>query len=251
MELNDLVNQVNGFDSASPSEKIRLFAWYLHTHRNMATFKTGDLRSCYEKLHLPSPNISTYLTRMTETSPAKVLRKGNNYNLTRAARADLDAKYGVHQSIVHVSKLLSDLPAKISNVDQRTFLTEALSCYKVQAYRSCIVMTWNLAYARLLDWILTDAGRLAQFNATIAKRYPSFKTFQITKYDDFMDEMKERQVIDICSSAGLFNNNIYKILVGKLDRRNIAAHPSSVIIGQSQADDMIVDIVNNVVLALN
>ena len=99
MELPDLVDQVSGFDGATPSEKIRLFAWFLHTHRGMETFRTTDIRTCYEKLHLPVPNVAMYLTRMTETNPAKALRKGDNYNLTRAARTDLDGKYGIHQSI--------------------------------------------------------------------------------------------------------------------------------------------------------
>src|SRR5882672_8577338 len=112
MQLRELVDQVAGFDAAAPGEKIRLFAWWLHTHRNMVTFKTGDIRGCYEQLHLPMPNIAMYLTRMTNTKPAKALRKGDNYNLTRDARTDLDAKYGIHPTIQAVSKLLADLPDK-------------------------------------------------------------------------------------------------------------------------------------------
>jgi hypothetical protein len=250
MELSDLVNQVSSFDGAAPGEKIRLFAWFLHTHRGMATFKTTDVRACYEKLHLPVPNIAMYLARMTEASPAKALRKGDNYNLTRAARTDLDAKYGIHQSIIQVSKILADLPDKIPNVDERTFLTEALKCYKIEAYRACIVMTWNLAYSHLLDWILKDQARLASFNAAISKRYQKMTTLKITKYDEFLDELKESQVIEICNTASLFNSNVFKILREKLDKRNIAAHPSSVVVVQSQADDVVTDLVNNVVVAL-
>jgi hypothetical protein len=250
MELADLIDQITGFDSAAPAEKIRLFAWFLHTHRSMATFKTTDIRACYEKLHLPVPNVAMYLTRMTETSPARALRKGDNYNLTRAARADLDGKYGVHQSIIHVSKILADLPNKIPNVDERTFLTEALKCYKVEAYRACIVMTWNLAYGHLLDWILKDQTRLDSFNAAISKRYQKMTQLKITKYDEFLDELKESQVIEICNTASLFNSNVFKILKEKLDKRNIAAHPSSVVVVQSQADDLVTDLVHNVVVAL-
>jgi hypothetical protein len=250
MELSDLVNQVSSFDGAAPGEKIRLFAWFLHTHRGMATFKTTDVRACYKKRHLPVPNIAMYLARMTEASPAKALRKGDNYNLTRAARTDLDAKYGIHQSIIQVSKILADLPDKIPNVDERTFLTEALKCYKIEAYRACIVMTWNLAYSHLLDWILKDQARLASFNAAISKRYQKMTTLKITKYDEFLDELKESQVIEICNTASLFNSNVFKILREKLDKRNIAAHPSSVVVVQSQADDVVTDLVNNVVVAL-
>jgi hypothetical protein len=67
MELADLVNQVSEFDAAPPSEKIQLFGWFLHTHRDMDTFSTTAIRECYDKLHIPPPNIAMYLTRLTET----------------------------------------------------------------------------------------------------------------------------------------------------------------------------------------
>ena len=96
---------------------------------------------------------------------------------------------------------------------------------------------------------MNDTGRLGNFNATIIKRNSKKAGLVITKYDDFED-LKEREVIDICSTAGLYNSSVYKILVGKLDRRNIAAHPSAVVMVQSQADDTITDLVNNVILGL-
>lgn len=120
----------------------------------------------------------------------------------------------------------------------------------IEAYRACIVMTWNLAYSHLLDWVLREPTRLAAFNAAISRRYQKITTLRVTKYDQFLDELKESQVIEICNTADLFNSNIYKILKEKLDKRNIAAHPSTVVVVQSQADDMITDLVNNAVLAL-
>jgi hypothetical protein len=250
MELIELVNQVNAFDGASPSEKIRLFAWWLHTHRGMATFKTTDIRGCYEMLHLPPPNVAMYLIRMTETKPPKALRKGDNYNLTRIARVDLDAKYGVHPTIVQVSKLLTDLPDQVPDLAEKAFLGEAIDCYRVRAYRACIVMTWNLAFDHLLNWILRDPARLAAFNTAISKRYPKRVGTVIKAYDDFADEFKESEIIEVCNTAQTVSGNIVKILKEKLIKRNIAAHPSSVVVVQSQADDVVTDLVNNVVLAL-
>jgi hypothetical protein len=250
MQLQELVDQVP-FDTAAPREQIKLFAWWLHVYSGKELFGPAEVRICYAKLHINEPPaLATYLTRMADARPADLLREKGKYKLARQARTELDKTYGIHQSIVLVSKLLSDLPGKIPNVDQRTFLTEALKCYKVEAYRACIIMTWNLAYAHLLDWILSDGARLANFNAAITKRYQKMTTLKITKYDEFLDELKESQVIEICNSASLFNSNIFKILKDKLDRRNIAAHPSSVVVVQSQADDVITDLVNNVVLAL-
>ena len=139
---------------------------------------------------------------------------------------------------------------KCRNLAEKTFLDEALKCYRVQAFRACIVMTWNLAYNHLLNWLLADSTRLSQFNAAISKRNSKKGTLVVSKYDDFED-LKEREVIDICNIANLFNSSVYKILIAKLDRRNMAAHPSSVVVVQAQADDVVTDLVNNVVLALN
>jgi hypothetical protein len=60
--------------------------------------------------------------------------------------------------------------------------------------------------------------------------------------------LKESEVIEICNTAQLLNGNIIRILREKLGKRNNAAHPASVVIVQSQADDVITDLLNNVVL---
>ena len=69
-------------------------------------------------------------------------------------------------------------------------------------------------------------------------------------YDDFADEFNESEIIEVCNSAGTVSGNTIKILKEKLVKRNMAAHPSSVVVVQSQADDVVTDLVNNVVLAL-
>jgi hypothetical protein len=249
MQLQELVEQVPGFDGAAPKERIKLFAWWLHTHGGKELFAPVDIRGCYDKLHIDEPPaLATYLTRMFEAKD--LLKEKGQYKLARSVRADLDKKHGMHHSVVAVSKLLTDLVGKVPDLAEQNFLAEAIKCYRVEAYRACIVMVWNVTYNHLLNWILNDLNRLAKFNANIVKRNSKKIGLVITKYDDFED-LKEREVIDICNTAGLYNSSVYKILVGKLDRRNIAAHPSAVVMVQSQADDTITDLVNNVVLGLH
>lgn len=249
MQLQELVDQVAGFDAAAPKDKIKLFAWWLHVHDGKELFGPADVRACFNRLHMDEPPaLATYLTRLADAKDLIVER--GKYKLARSVRSELDKLYGVHHSVVAVSKILTDLPAKVPSVEERAFLQEALKCYRIEAYRACIVMVWNLAYVHLLDWVLKDANRLASFNSTISRRFPALKNIQVSKYDDFRDEFKERQVVEICSSAGLVNDDIFKILKAKLDRRNSAAHPSTIVFVQSQADDMITDLIHNVVLAL-
>jgi hypothetical protein len=250
MDLQDLIYQVAGFDALSPREKMGLFAWWLHVHGGKEVFEPSDIKACYDKLHLSQINIAMNLNRMADAKPPDLLRERKGFRLGRAVRTELDAKYGVHHSVIAVDKILTELPAKVPSIDERAFLQEALTCYRSKAFRACIVMVWNLAYSHLLDWLLAEPTRLATFNATITKRYPKKTGLTISKYDDFTDELKEREVIEICSSGNLINSSVFKILKDKLDRRNIVAHPASVVVVQHQADDTASELVNNVVLAL-
>jgi hypothetical protein len=249
MQLQELVDQVAAFDGAAPKEKIKLFAWWLHTYGGKEFFGPADIRGCFSKLHMDEPPaLATYITRLAEAKDL-IAEKGK-YKLARSVRAELDKKHGVHASIQAVSKLLTDLPDKVPDMVEKVFLSEAIDCYRVRAYRACIVMTWNLAFDHLLCWISKDTARLAAFNAAITRRYPKRTGVVMKSYDDFADEFKESEIIEVCNTAQAVNGNIIKILKEKLVKRNLAAHPSSIVVVQSQADDVVTDLVNNVVLSL-
>lgn len=248
MTLEELITQISGFDGLPHPDKIRYFSWYIHTEGGSASFDNAAIRDCYHQLHLPPPNLSVYLPRMASKKPAELLRAKGGYKLAGPIRRTMDGKFGRAGSVA-VTALLSDLPGKISDVAEQTFLSEALDCYRVKAFRAAIVMTWMLAFAHLSDWILSDATRLSAFNGAIAVRFPSKKAVNIRGVDD-LAELKESEMIEIARNAKLISKNVSDILRDKLKRRNMAAHPSRVQITQAQADDTITDLVNNVVLSL-
>jgi hypothetical protein len=253
MLLEDLISQITGFDAQSPREKMRLFAWWLHVHGGKELFAPTDIKQCYDVLHTSQINIALNLTRMSERKPPDLLVERGMFKLARAARVELDKKYGLHPSIQAVSKLLTDLPAQVPNMAEKVFLIEAIDCYRVRAYRACIVMAWNLAFDHLLNWILKDPSRLAAFNAAIPIKFaktPKKASIVINRYDDFADDLKEFEIIELCKNASLLNDNLIRTLKEKLGKRNTAAHPSTMVVVQPQADDVVSDLVNNVVLAL-
>ena len=49
MELANFASTVPGFDRMGDREKVRYFAWYLHSYRNLEMFATGDVRKCFER----------------------------------------------------------------------------------------------------------------------------------------------------------------------------------------------------------
>jgi hypothetical protein len=251
MDLIEFVNVVPHFGGLSEPDKIIHLAWYLHTERRRERFDVEAVRQCFRDLHMEEPrNLTRDVSRLAERKA--LLRDGAGYRLHYDHRKTLDGKYGGQPAAIMVSQLLKDLPGSISNQAERLFLSEALHCYRVQAFRATIVMTWNLAYDHVLRWVLRDPQRLAAFNSRIVGRIGPKRGngLIIVTREDF-EELKETEIIDICGTAGLFtSDNIKKVLEVQLTKRNMAAHPSLVVIGEPQANDAIYDLVTNIVLKL-
>jgi hypothetical protein len=250
MTLTEFVAAVPGFASLSHQDRIVHFAWWLHAHGGKERIDQAAVRGCYETLHLTEPNLSQEFSRLTEKK--RLLKDGGGYRLEHKERAKLDGRYGQHETTIAVSQMMKDLIGKVSDQGEKIFLAEAIKCYHVKAFRAAIVMAWNLAYDHLLNWVLADAGRLASFNSKIVARVGAKKGsgMAMGKREDFED-LKESEVLDICSKAGLFaSDNTKKILDVELTKRNMAAHPSTVVLGGPAADEAISSLVENVVLIL-
>jgi hypothetical protein len=56
--------------------------------------------------------------------------------------------------------------------------------------------------------------------------------------------------LQVCRSANIITNDLLKILREKLDKRNTAAHPSTVEIAPHTAEEYIIDLITNAVLKL-
>jgi hypothetical protein len=248
MDLADFALSVQGFDGMGDREKVRHFAWYLHSHRKMLEFMTGDVRKCFEQLRLVAPNVSLHLTRMAESKLPSLIHSNGKYKLHRRDMLQLSGLYSDHPSTIAASKLLTDLPAMVPDLAERAFLEEAINCYKVKAYRAAIVMTWNLTYDHLIHWIFKDPAKVTALNLALSKRFQKNPP-TVSVSQDF-ENIKEFDLVESCGTAALVSSNVVKILKEKLTKRNMAAHPSTVVVIESQANDVITDLVNNVVLAL-
>lgn len=253
MELREFVRRVQGFDTRSHREKIKHFAWWLHTHGKRERFDVAAIRDCYSTVDMqPSPNLSQELTRLEARRPRELLTDGGGYRLEATSRKALNDKYGEAEVIIVVTKLLNDLVGKVSDQSEQLFLSEALICYKHRAFRAAIVMTWNLAYDHVLNWLLSDPQRLSSFNGSIAGRIgPKRGAGMIIAKREEFEELREGEVLDICGKAGVLpSKNIKQILDAQLDKRNMAAHPSLVDISEPEANETIHMLVSNVVLRL-
>ena len=250
MEAKELKAVVPGLSQKGHPEKIKIFGWYLHVHCNKEVFNPADIKRIYNELHENAPlSFGGYFTNLV--SQKCVLKNAQGYRLTGATRDELNAAYASTGNTVQMSALLKNLPKLIPNLAERTYLNEALICYENGAFRAAIVMTWNLSYHHLCDHILKN--HLAAFNARWVIKFAGMHkngTKTIKVIDDFMDELKESEVMVIAKDAGIITKNVFNIMEEKLKKRNAAAHASGVVINQLQADAYIDDVVNNVVLKL-
>jgi len=251
MELSEFASLVTDLPHRSHNEKIILLGWFLLVHRQQARFSGAQLLGCYDDLDLLRPSsIGPYLNQLSSTKSPSLLKDKSGYRLSATIRAKIEGQYGEQQRVIQVTRLLTELPTKIPRLAERAFLEEAVICFKHGAFRAAIVMAWNLAYDHLLNWISTDAARLASFNANIVVQCPQHKKLTIAAVSDFED-LKESEVVKIAAAANVITKNLKKLLEERLTRRNLAAHPTDLEMTQLQAEDVITDLVNNVVLALD
>ena len=250
MQLAELKALIPDYSKKGHPEKIPLLGWFLHTHGHKDHFSAADVKLCYEKLHDSCPSsFSGYFSNLV--TQKVLLKNSSGYRLSGPTRDALNGTYNQVGHKVQITQLLQGLPQKIPDLAERTYLNEALICYEHGAFRAAVVMTWNLAYHHLCDFVLKQ--KLADFNSRWYKKLPGqHKNGQkhIVVMDDFMEELKESEVIAICKDEGIITKDIWKIMDEKLGRRNSAAHASSVSIDQLQADAFIDDLVKNVVLKI-
>jgi hypothetical protein len=251
VELTALKAAVPGFGAKSHNDKIKVFGWWLHTYGNQSNFSGSDILKCYDKLDFAKPSsIGPYLAPLVDKK--ELLKSPAGYRLEHGVRAQLDALYGQPVTTAEISGLLRALPGKLPTLTESEYLEEALTCYHSKAFRAAIVMTWNLAYAHLCDYVV--ANKLAEFNGWWQQQYRGDHKNgprAIAVATDFADEeLTEHKVLKICLDAGIITKNVYNVLHAALGRRNAAAHPNSVVLKQLQVDAYIDDLVNNAVLKI-
>jgi hypothetical protein len=227
-------------------DQVRHLAWFVHTSRGAERVSAADLRDCYKDLHLEPPNLNRYLGYLSDGKTKSFIKDRKGYRLEGKARSVLNLILSDQDETIIVKSLLINLVEKITDENEKVFLEETLRCYGANAFRAAIVMGWNLGYHHFITWIFKESIRVTQFNNSIAIKFPK-SSITIAKFDDF-SEIKEFDVIEICRHAKLIDKNLGELLKEKLKKRNSAAHPSKIVITQAQADDVITDLVNNIVV---
>jgi len=243
VDLNDFLRGIADFGNWSPTDQIKLFAWYVHTHDGKDRFTAAEIRECYDRSGMAAPSISALIHNLVSSRKPLILKDGRGFRLERSLREQFDSRYGQRAITVEVHKTLRELPAKLPDLAERVYLEEALTCFTARAFRAAIVMCWNVAYDHLCTHVLADAARLGDFNRELKPKRP------VTNRVDLYDHGESR-VLEACRAAGLLDKNVFNVLEPGLKIRNRAAHASGSKFDQPQAEAYILDLINNAVLKL-
>jgi hypothetical protein len=104
-----------------------------------------------------------------------------------------------------------------------SLLDEVETCLYAGAYRSSIVMCWNVTYDYIRQWLFTNHP--SELNAGLPKGKGP-----ISRYSDFFkgpsQAPSEREVVELCSPKTLLGHKSAGMLRTLLDRRNDYAHPN-------------------------
>lgn len=248
LKLKDFIAGVDGFGDWGHAEKIRMFAWLQHFLFQKTRFTTADITACYNALSFKPSNTSQYLIGMENK---EFLKDKNGYYAEGKFLAKYNDKYGTHDITLNIRQKVKDLINAVPDVAEKDFMKEAEICLRHDAGRATIIMVWNVAFYHLCQFIIKH--HLAKFNAGFQTHYNRLwqqaRVQTMATYDDF-STLKESVVIDICKRENIINQNVAKIMEKRLGDRNSAAHPSTIHVGQLQAEAFIEDVVDNVVLAL-
>lgn len=127
------------------------------------------------------------------------------------------------------------------------YLDEAVDCYENGAYRGAVLMVWSATVERIYSAIDDRPGGIKAIETANKARFGASRAYKrIGKKNDLL-YLNDKNLLQLCEDAGVFNRNAKKLLEEKLDTRNRCGHPTGYVIGREEAVVLIESLINNIV----
>jgi hypothetical protein len=201
----------------------------------------------------PPSSFSPFFKSLEESKPPALHSDGGGYYLDRRVIEEFTKRYGGASVTAPVSKLLTDLPAKVPDSAERSFIEEAIACIRVGASRAAIVLGWCAVIDRMRRKI--EAVGFPTFNAASTKLKDQtsgkFKRWNKEFSIQSMGELQavfDTDLIVVLEGMGLIDDNQAKRLEVLFHYRNTSAHPGEAPIGPAHVVAFFTDAVE-IVLA--
>jgi len=249
LTLQEFVAKFDDFTEWPQTKQVDYVSYYLIDVADYTGVTGSDLQKSFQEAHLKEyKRVSAYLSENASDQKGKYIKAvGGGYRLTLAKYNEIDRHLKQEPTKVAVSSQLTDLIDRVSDGSERSFLLEAINCYRIEAYRGFIIMVWIVTMDHFQKYVF--ANFLTEFNTALEKNQEK-KIKKIFNYDDFSD-LPEGKLIELSRSAGVISNDVRKLLDEKLGTRNSAAHPSGIKISGHKATEFALDVIDNVLLKYN
>ena len=225
-ELKALTDGIAGFAGWNHADKIRLFAWFLHSVRKKQRFQTADINKCYDDLHLEKTNTSQFLKQMEQRSPKELLKDGQGYYLVHRVFDDYERKHRPMPSEQPMSTVEAGIFAALDGVIPTTSFSykqvlQDLNDQNRVSYRGTAAELREVV-RELLDHLAPDDEVLKTVRLDPTQKRPSMKqkaTFILKKrgVGDTTRKTAEDSVSAVENSVGSLARSVY-------DRGSISTH---------------------------
>jgi hypothetical protein len=136
-----------------------------------------------------------------------------------------------------LTNILSGLP----DLDERDYFSEAISCYRIKAFRAAVVLAWQAVVRRI--HLECFSHGLSELNTVLVRH--DQKAREIRSMDD-LGLIKESVLLDVARDLGIFDKNVKGVLVECLGLRNRCGHPGKYSPGPSKVAAYLEDLITHV-----
>jgi integrase len=136
---------------------------------------------------------------------------------------------------------LDNIVAELTDADERDYFSEAISCYRIKAFRAAVVLAWQAAIRRI--HLECFSHSLNALNAILIRH--DQKAREIKSMDD-LGMVKESTLLDVARDLGIFDKNVKSVLVECLGLRNKCGHPGKYSPGPSKVAAYLEDLITHV-----
>ena len=154
MPLEDYIDNFDSFEELNSTEKIKLLIYFYLLTEKKETFKTSEIISIFNKLHLKTPkNIPQIISNNCKGSKPLFIKKENGgYSFHRESKKRLDDEFSVQPKKINLKNdlfpidLLKNTRGYIEKVG-----SQAIFCYDYGQFDASLVMIRKLLETLIIE----------------------------------------------------------------------------------------------------
>ncbi|HET6327791.1 MAG TPA: hypothetical protein VFG04_24115 [Planctomycetaceae bacterium] len=148
----------------------------------------------------------------------------------------------VNLVVTHSSQSLQGHVESLTDPLTKSFVMEAVNCFRASQYRAAVVFSWAGAVALLHRHVFNN--KLDDFNNVAPRHDPKWR---IAKQQDDLGRMREHDFLTVCEAIGVIGKSVRQILQNEcLMLRNACGHPNSASIAENSVAAHIEKLIKNV-----